>query len=218
MVMNMSSIDHWVFDLDNTLYPASARLFDQIERKMETYIVRELSITPSEAKSMRADFWHNHGTTLKGLMDVHKIDPDPFLEEVHDIDISHLEPAADLKHAIDALQAECVIYTNGSRRHGENISTARGIRSCFEAIYGIEDASYRPKPEIAAFEQVFSAAGIEPKRAVMVEDDPRNLVAPAAMGMTTILVGSDIKADHIHFHTSDLTGFLTQVASDGFPL
>ena len=206
--MTQHAITHWIFDLDNTLYPPEARLFDQIEQKMETYITRELGLDNSAAKSLRADFWHNHGTTLAGLMEVHKIDPDPFLDEVHDIDLAALSPDPQLAATIAALPGQRIIYTNGSRNHGERVSTARGLRESFHGVYGIEDARYVPKPHPSAYLAILSAAQIDPTRAVMVEDDPRNLEAPAAMGMTTILVGPPVDADHIHHQTRDLGALL----------
>ena len=208
-VMKKSSIDVWVFDLDNTLYPPSARLFDQIEAKMEGYIIRELGMTRADAKAMRADFWHNHGTTLEGLVKTYGIDPEPFLEEVHDIDHAILSKSAPLREALLSLNGRRLIYTNGSRKHGEQVSDALGIRDCFETIYGIEDAGYRPKPHADAFAKVFQKAGFDPKRAIMFEDDPRNLQVPYRLGMQTVLVGSDLKDDHIGHNTHDLAAFLT---------
>lgn len=207
--MIKNSIHTWVFDLDNTLYPASVRLFDQIEAKMEAYMVRELGIDLAEAKRIRNDYWHNHGTTLEGLVQVHGIDPDPFLDEVHDIDHSLLPPSPELADAINALPGKKIIYTNGSRAHGHMVSTALGLRDCFSHIYGIEDAGYRPKPKAEAFEKVFKAAKIDPTAAAMFEDDPRNLKVPHDLGMMTVLIGEEPPAPHIHHSTQDLTDFLT---------
>ena len=137
-------VKHWVFDLDNTLYPPHAQLFSQIEERMETFIMRELDIGLNEARHLRDAYWREHGTTLAGLMARHDIAPDPFLAEVHDIDLSHITHDPVLAQAIQALGAHRVIYTNGSRAHGENVSRARGLRDVFAAIYGIEDADYSP--------------------------------------------------------------------------
>lgn len=215
--MSVADIKHWVFDLDNTLYPPSARLFDEIEQRMEAFIIRELAVDGVEAKRLRADFWHSHGTTLAGLMDVYDIDPHAFLDEVHQIDLSSVTSDPALDAAIRALGGDRVIYTNGSRTHGEHVSKARGVRDAFGAIYGIEDAGFHPKPKREAFERVFSKANINPSLGVMFEDDPRNLLVPAHMGMTTVLVGKDASGDHIHHQTHDLCGFLEEIAECGFP-
>ena len=206
--MTKPAITHWIFDLDNTLYPPAVRLFDQIEVKMEEFIMRELALDLNAAKSVRADFWQKYGTTLAGLMDVHNIDPDPFLYEVHDIDVSDLTPDPDLADSIAQLPGQKVIFTNGSRGHGVNISTARGIHHAFDAIFGIEDPNYVPKPHLSAFEAIIEKAGINPTQAMMIEDDPRNLEVPAALGMTTVLMGPHCDRPHVHHHAEDLAQFL----------
>ena len=215
--MTVSNIKHWVFDLDNTLYPPSARLFDEIEQRMETFIMREIGVDRARAKKLRADFWKSHGTTLAGLMDVYAIEPHGFLDEVHQIDLSAISPEPGLNAAIGALNGSRVIYTNGSRGHGENVSRARGIRDAFQAVYGIEDAAFSPKPNMDAFLRIFDQAGIDPTAAVMFEDDPRNLLAPAELGMTTVLVGNAAAGDHVHHQTTDLAGFLNEIVRCGFP-
>ena len=204
-------VDRWVFDLDNTLYPPQARLFDQIERLMAEYVMRELNVSEDEAQRLRRKYWTEHGTSLAGLMRVHNIDPEPYLHEVHQLDLSHLEPAPELRTAISALPGRKIIYTNGSRAHGEKVSAARGLDGVFDAIYGVEDANYAPKPDLAAFQKVFEADGIKTTQAAMFEDDIRNLEIPHKMGMKTVLVGPPQQAPHIHHQTEDLTAFLTQL-------
>ena len=204
-------VDYWVFDLDNTLYPPQARLFDQIERLMADYVMRELKVDAPTAHALRHKYWKEYGTTLAGLMHVHNVDPDPYLHEVHQLDLSHIEVVPDLRAAISALPGRKIIYTNGSRAHGEGVSNALGLGGVFDAIYGVEDADYTPKPDLAAFQKVFTADGINTERAAMFEDDIRNLAIPHQMGMKTVLVGPEEFAPHIHHQTEDLTAFLTQL-------
>lgn len=209
------TVHTWVFDLDNTLYPASARLFDQIEVKMTEYVRRTLGVDEAEANHLRSHYWREYGTTLAGLMQRHALDPEPYLDAVHDIDVSHLKHDLVLIEAIAALPGRKIVYTNGSRGHADNVLAARGLTDLFDARYGVEDAGYRPKPEQAAFEQVFALDGLTAEGAAMVEDDLRNLTAPAAMGMRTLWVTED-SAPHDKAHgadaaTDDLTHFLTTV-------
>ncbi|GLP85970.1 pyrimidine 5'-nucleotidase [Tritonibacter mobilis] len=206
---SFSHVEHWVFDLDNTLYHPSARLFDQIEAKMITYVMDTLGIDHGAADKLRGDYWRNHGTTLAGLMQEHSIDPDPFLVAVHDISLDHLEPDQMLAGHIKALPGRKIVYTNGSAPYAERVLAARGLSGLFDGIYGVEHADYRPKPERSAFERVFAQAGVETAKAAMFEDDPRNLTAPHAMGMRTVHVAPEVfEGDHIHHHTMDLTDFL----------
>lgn len=203
---------HWVFDLDNTLYPPRARLFDQIERRMTRFVMQALGVDRAEADRLRLHYWQTYGTTLAGLMREHGVDPGPYLTEVHAISLDHLEPDPDLAARIAALPGQRIVYTNGTGPYAERVLAARGLSGLFDAVFGVEHADFLPKPERAAFETVFARAGIRPDRAAMFEDDPRNLAAPHAMGMRTVHVApSPAPADHIHHHTDDLAGFLAQL-------
>lgn len=202
----------WVFDLDNTLYPPQYRLFDQIEVKMTQWVMRELGVGRTEANRLRQHYWDTYGTTLAGLMREHNADPAPYLEEVHDIDFTLLPQDPDLAAAIKALPGRRIIYTNACVPYAEKVLQARGLHGLFDAIYGVENAGFLPKPERAAFEAVFKADGLNPTRAAMFEDDPRNLAAPHEMGMRTVHVApKPLKSLHIHHHTDDLAGFLAKV-------
>ena len=213
--MVAASFEHvraWVFDLDNTLYPPSVRLFDQIEVKMTQYMFRELGLPTDAANALRKDYWQRYGTTLAGLMAEHDIDPDVFLDEVHQIDMGKLTVDPALVAAIARLPGRRIVYTNGSEPYARRVLAARGLTDLFDAVYGIEHANYRPKPEQAAFEAVFALDRLFPEHGAMFEDDTRNLAAPHAMGMRTVLVGpTPMPADHIHHHTDDLAGFLSQL-------
>ena len=205
----MDHVTTWVFDLDNTLYAPSARLFDQIEARVTDWVMQKLRVTEAEADRLRSDYWHQYGATLSGLMERHSVDPHDYLAHVHDISLSGLSVDTALAGAIRALPGRKLVFTNGSRRHAERVTEARGLSGVFDALYGIEDAGFRPKPERAAFDQIVSLAGIDPQSAAMFEDDPRNLRAPHDLGMACVLVGTKAEpAPHIHHYTDDLTGFL----------
>ncbi|WP_151720098.1 pyrimidine 5'-nucleotidase [Gemmobacter serpentinus] len=209
---DFSHIRNWVFDLDNTLYPPAMRLFDQIEVKMTDFVMRELGLAQPEANRLRQSYWDRYGTTMAGLIAEHGIEPEGYLHEVHDIDFSILVPDPDLATAIAALPGRRIIYTNASRPYAEKVLAARGLDGLFAAIYGVEHAGYRPKPERAAFETIFALDGLDPTTGVMFEDDPRNLAAPHDMGMRTVHVAPQaLVAPHIHYHTDDLAGFLTRL-------
>ncbi|UXX82321.1 pyrimidine 5'-nucleotidase [Roseovarius pelagicus] len=207
-----SHVSTWVFDLDNTLYPPEARLFDQIEVKMTDFVMTALGVERAEADRLRRHYWRTHGTTLAGLMREHGVDPGPYLTDVHDISMERLQPDPHLRAQIAALPGRKIIYTNGCAPYAERVIAARGLGGSFDAIYGVEHAGFLPKPERAAFEAIFATDGIAPDCAAMFEDDVRNLEAPHQMGLRTVHVGpTPHPAPHIHHHTDDLANFLARL-------
>jgi putative hydrolase of the HAD superfamily len=209
---HFSHVRTWVFDLDNTLYPPEARLFDQIERRMTAWVMEALGLAEAEANALRRDYWLRYGTTLAGLMDEHGVDPEPYLVSVHEIEFDVLVPDPALIAGLTALPGRRIVYTNGSAPYAAQVLKARGIEGLFDAVYGVEHANFRPKPERAAFDAVFARDGVTTIAAAMFEDDPRNLHAPHAMGMRTVHVApARIEADHIHHHTADLPAFLAEI-------
>ncbi|MEM1386956.1 MAG: pyrimidine 5'-nucleotidase [Pseudomonadota bacterium] len=213
--MTSAAFDHvryWVFDLDNTLYPPSARLFEQMHGKMRDYVAALLGVSDAEADAIRKRYWLENGTTLAGLIHHHAIDPWQFLRAVHDIDLSGLEPDTDLAAQIRALPGRRIVYTNGDAEYAGRVLAARGLEAVFDAVYGIEHADWAPKPNRDAFDRVFAADALDPEQAAMFEDEPRNLVVPHALGMRTIHVApAAAEGSHIHHHTSDLAGFLAAI-------
>ncbi len=157
-----SHIDTWVFDLDNTLYPPEARLFDLIEVRMTNWVMQELKVDQPEADRLRRKYWHEHGTTLAGLMREHDVDPAPYLVDVHDISMDSLTPDPDLAAEIRSLPGRRIVYTNGCAPYAERVLAARGLSGLFDAIYGVEHADFLPKPDREAFDKVFAADGLDP--------------------------------------------------------
>jgi len=221
-------VDAWVFDLDNTLYPRSANLFQQVDRRIYEYVGRLLKLTPEAAQRVQKDYYQRYGTTLRGLMEEHGIQPDDFLEYVHNIDHSTVQPDPRLAAAIARLPGRRFILTNGSRSHAEKVAERLGVTRHFDAIFDIVSSELLPKPNAITYDRFVIATGIAPKRAAMFEDLSRNLAAPAALGMTTVLIvppeaveiigeaweleGRD--AAHVDFVTEDLAGFLEDVLAE----
>ena len=216
--MDFSHVTTWIFDLDNTLYPPEAALFDQIEARMVAHVQNLLGVDAAEADRLRAHYWRQYGTTLAGLMAEHQIDPDAYLYDVHDIDMSVLTPDPDLAAAIAALPGRKIVHTNADALYATRVLGHRNL-PVFEAIYGIQEVDYHPKPDARAYAAVIGAHGFDPTTAAMFEDDPRNLEVPANLGMRTVLVGQgrhgpdELEADftlgpHVQHRTDDLAGFL----------
>jgi putative hydrolase of the HAD superfamily len=179
---------------------------------MTAYMMRTLGVDAGEAQRLRRHYWRTYGTTLAGLMREHGVDPEPYLAEVHEIDLADVTASPALAAAIGRLPGRKVVYTNGSREHARRVTRAIGLDGCFDRLYGFEDAAYVPKPEAAAFATVFALDGLAPARAAMFEDDHRNLMVPHGLGMRTVLVGPAAKHPHVHHVTDDLAGFLALIA------
>lgn len=218
--------DAWIFDLDNTLYPAECNLFAQVDHRMGAFIARYLGVPYAHARHLQKSYYRQFGTTLAGLMAVHKLDPAEFLAYVHDIDLSVVRESPELRQAITALPGRRLIYTNGSERHAERVAEKLGVLDLFEGICDIAACDYVPKPEADAFQRMIRRHGIAANTSAMFEDMPMNLAAPHDLGMTTVLVHSSYLdhpvqeqmktwtelPDHIHHMTLDLAGFLAETA------
>lgn len=215
----------WIFDLDNTLYPAECDLFIQVVDKMNQFIIERFGMSEEEASALRRQYYLDHGTTLAGLMKVNNIEPEYFLEFVHDIDLDVIDPAPDLAAKIEALPGRRFIFTNGSRLHAERVAGKVGVLHLFEEIYDITAAGYVPKPHREAYDLFLTSHGVTPDKAAMFEDMPHNLETAHDLGMATVLVTSPYvdhpakraiagwqePPDHIHHMTDNLTAFLDDV-------
>ncbi len=227
-MIDFRHIESWVFDLDNTLYEAECQLFSQIDARMTAYIRDHLALPHDDARKLQKDYYVQYGTTMAGLMNEHDVDPDHFMEFVHDIDLAPIKPNPALAQVLSTLPGQKYIFTNGSVRHAENVAGALGVYHLFDEVFDIKAAGYRPKPKRETYETFLTAHGVAPHASVMFEDIAQNLEAPHAMGMTTVLVCSDAAwladephekrpaahgdtADHIHHTTNDLTAFLSSV-------
>lgn len=231
-LQDFTRVRDWVFDLDNTLYPAHCDLFAQIDTRMTDFVSRFLRLERAEARRVQKDYYASYGTTLSGLMTRHSLEPSEFLDYVHEIDLSPLPDLPDLKSALAALPGRKFVYTNGSRRHAERVTEKMGLAGIFEASFGIEDGAYQPKPRPESYAAFCQRHAVSPEGAAFFEDLARNLKPAKSLGFTTVLVCSekdwshepegarpgeivpatgDDEPGHIDYVTGDLTGFLKSV-------
>ncbi len=195
MPADFQTVDTWIFDLDKTLYPAHADLWGQIDARMKAYISDMLRVTPDEAFRIQKDYYRRYGTSLRGLMIEHALEPAAFLAHVHDVDLSGLDAAPRLAAAIEALPGIKIVYTNGSERHARNVLAKLGMDAHFTAVHDIVAAEFHPKPTAEAYTRFLDAHRVDPAHAAMFEDLPRNLEVPHRLGMVTVLVvAPDVEA------------------------
>jgi len=221
---DLTHIQNWIFDLDNTLYRADAEFFSQIDLKITKYISRYLALQPDKARLVQKEFLAEYGTSLSGMMAVHGMDPAEFLDYVHDVDLHMLDPDPQLREYIKALPGRKFIFTNGSKGHARNVAGHLNLFDLFDGHFGIEDVDYIPKPKRSPYIKFCDVFNINPETAIFFEDNVRNLEVPKHMGMRTVLVtsdedwghepeitrpaGSTTKADWVDYTTNDLTGWL----------
>jgi putative hydrolase of the HAD superfamily len=219
------SVETWVFDLDNTLYPSDSDLWPMIDQRISLFVMEMFGLDGLSARALQKHYYQLYGTTLRGLIDEHRISPDEFLAFVHEIDRSSLAPNPPLAAEIAALPGRKLILTNGSRDHALRTAAQLGLSALFEDAFDIMAANMIPKPAAETYEAFFKKYDVEPARAAMFEDIARNLIVPHQRGMTTTLVQPRLdQTDHreahdrldedspaIDFVTSDLAGFLQNV-------
>jgi putative hydrolase of the HAD superfamily len=218
-------VDTWVFDLDNTLYPHHLNLWQQVDDRIRGYVSEFLKVSKDEAFRVQKDYYKRYGTTMRGLMAEHGLNPDDYLEYVHRIDHSPLEPNPALGAALEQLPGRKLILTNGTRKHADAVMKRLEVHGHFEAVFDIIAAELEPKPSPKTYERFLELHDVDPGHAAMFEDLARNLEAPHALGMTTVLVvpernrevfreGWELEgrnAPHVDYVTDDLTGFLDAI-------
>ena len=188
--MSLSLIKTWIFDLDNTLYPPEENIFSQIDQKMTSFIADNLEISNEEAFNIQKQNFIDHGTTLAGFMNSgnDKIDPDKFLEYVHDINLNSLQEDNDLRKILLLLPGKKYIFTNGTKKHAENVLKKLNLENIFQSIFGIKEANYVPKPNLETYNLFLKTYKIDPKTSIMFEDMGRNLIPAKELGMKTVLL------------------------------
>ncbi len=214
-------VETWVFDLDNTLYPATSKVFDQISRRMTGFIAEHFNIAPDAAIARQRDFFVRYGTTLRGLMIEHRLAPEPFLDYVHKIDVGSVAANPDLALKLGRLPGRKLIFTNASRIHAERVMAQIGIDHHFEDIFDIAAADYIPKPDRTSYAMMLRKHDVAPDTACMIEDIADNLEPAKALGMSTVWLKGEIEwarpknggktPSHIDFVADDLGSWLDAV-------
>ena len=216
----LGEIETWIFDLDNTLYPASCGLFPQVQQRMNEYICDRLAGSEEQAADLRRTYFGEHGTTMNGLMKVHNIDPHDFLAFVHEVDLACVPPDPALVAAIGQLNGRKIVHTNGSVRHAERLLDHLGLSPAFSGIIDIVAADFEPKPALTGYRLLLKRHSVRPNTALMLEDMARNLAPAAELGMTTAWLRNGVDwameeadRDYVHHVVDDLAGFLAAAAA-----
>ena len=212
------TIKYWIFDLDNTLYSGKTKVFEQVDKKMSKYISNKLNVTIEDAKKIQKNYFHEYNTTLNGMIKNHNVDPNEFLEFVHDIDINFLNKDIKLSEELKKLNGKKIIFTNGSRKHAINVTQKIGIDQYFDDVFDIVDSKFIPKPAMEPYKKLVEKHKIDPNLCAFVEDIARNLKPAYEMGMKTVWIENDepwakkfSDSEFVNYKTNDLTEFLKKI-------
>jgi len=214
----LTKIKYWLFDLDNTLYSGQTKVFDQVDKKMSSYISKKLNIPVEEAKKIQKEYFHKYSTTLSGMMKHHNIDANEFLEFVHDVNLDFLKQDKDLEIEISRIKGKKIIFTNGSKAHAKNVTKKIGIDKLFDGVFDIVESNFIPKPSLEAYKMLIQKYKIEPQYCILVEDIARNLKPAHELGMKTVWIKNDepwaaefSNEKFINYKTENLTSFLKEI-------
>ncbi len=214
--LDVSDISSWVFDLDNTIYPAHQSLFPRVAKRMIDWIEQNFKLDRTEAEDLKTRLFLEYGTTMNGLTSEFSVEPEDFLSYVHDIDLSDLSYDGELDAGISALPGKKYIYTNGTVLHASRILEAFGVDHHFEFIFDIFASNHLPKPAMQPYQDFLSISKINPNRAVMIEDMARNLEPAAKLGMQTVWLMAEhswakrgATECYVHYIARDLKHFLS---------
>lgn len=216
----LAPIRTWIFDLDNTLYPASANLFAAVDARMTAYVARHLGIDTDAAYRVQKDYFLHHGTTLSGMMAEHDVDPHHFLADVHDIEMDVLSVDAPLVAAIARLPGSKLVFTNGDKPYALKILDRLGLGGSFEGVHDIHAMGLMPKPHASAYAGICATYDLDPATCLFADDMARNLTPAKAIGMTTVWIdngseqATDAARDHIDFTVRDLGSWLTGIMEE----
>jgi len=213
-------IDTWIFDLDNTLYSADSGIFQQVHDLMGKFVSKHLNVERKKAKEIQRKYYKQHGTTLRGMMDNHGVDPEYFLQEVHKLDYSIVDSNKKLNEELKKLKGRKIVYTNANLQHALDVLDRIELSNFFDYIFDIKMANYIPKPDLQPYKQIIKDFNLNPSTSAMFDDIAKNLVPAKKVGFTSIWIdvgyenfSDDIKAskEYLDFKTKDLSVFLEKV-------
>ena len=212
MTADLTHIDTWLFDLDNTLYPEESGFMQGVESRMTAFVAKVTGLEHDAAYSLQKHYLAEHGLTLKGLMLHHGVDPADFHALFHDLSLEVLARDAELLSALSKLPGRRLIFTNADEVHAERVLKHLGLRDLFDDVFHIASFDFAPKPDPLGFQRMIDAHSLDPQATSFFEDSEKNLKPAADLGMTTVLVGpgaAGSTAPFVHHRAAKLTPFLS---------
>jgi putative hydrolase of the HAD superfamily len=189
----------WIFDLDNTLYPAESGLFKLVDARIVEFMAQKLKLDRAGIPRLRELYWKTYGLTMVGLMAHHGVDPVEYLAFVHDVPVEEvLSPDPALAEALALLPGRRVIFTNGSEGHVRTVLSRLGVDGLIEAVFDVVFMDYQPKPRPHGYEKLLRTLGVDARACWLIDDLPANLDTGRSLGMETVLVATEPHDGHRH--------------------
>ena len=219
----LKNINGWVFDLDDTLYPANSGLYSQISKNICAYVMKKLNLDEKTAFALQKEYYHKYGATIRGLMMEHNVDPKEFAYGIQNLDLSPLKKNPQLKKSLQALPGKKVVYTNGAPPHAEQILDKLGLTDCFEGVFSIWDADFIPKPDLRGYSKMLKFFDLNAEESIMFDDSPANILGAKKAGMHTVWISSNVEnnkycsvdtKDFCDYETKDVMTFLSGLLMD----
>ena len=216
------SFENWVFDLDNTLYDINLGLSQKVSERITIYIMEKFYLKRQHAQQLRRKMFEEYGLTLRGLMLEKKVDPDSYLDFVHDVTHTELTVDLQLKNFLKKLRGKKFIYTNASKKHALNVMDGMGITDQFDDLLDIKGTDYVPKPDPRSYEKMikkFNIIGDQLKRTIFFEDTAKNLKPAKRIGLSTVWIKNkfnhrdyELNKKSIDFMCNDIKDFFNSIA------
>ncbi|MBF95912.1 MAG: hypothetical protein CFH34_00371 [Alphaproteobacteria bacterium MarineAlpha9_Bin4] len=203
-----------LIDLDNTIYSESSKIFSQIDVKMKNFISAKLNVSKKEAYTIQKKYFMENGTTLRGLMLYHNIEPEHFLKYVHKIKLDSIKKNFALKDEMKRFRGRKIIFTNGTTEHATRVLKRVGVFKEINKIFDIKDANYIPKPDKKTYKKIVNKFNLIPHNTIMIDDIKVNLITAKKMGIKTILVSNTSKTGldkHIDYCFEDLALIMKKI-------
>ena len=220
-----NSFQNWIFDLDNTIYDINLGLFKKISNRITDFIMSKYSLDIDQAKKIQKEYYLKYGLTLRGLIVEKKLEPDEFLDYVHDVEHPELKKNDQLISKIRILEGKKIIFTNATSKHAKKILKILELEHDFDQIIDIKDLEYIPKPDKRSYKKLLECLNLNKEnldKTIFFEDTVKNLIPAKELGITTVWMKNSINekdfmknCNFIDYSFNNLNEFLDTIKMRG---
>ena len=220
-----NSFQNWIFDLDNTMYDINLGLFKKISNRITDFIMSKYSLDIDQAKKIQKEYYLKYGLTLRGLIVEKKLDPEEFLDYVHDVEHPELKKNDQLISKIRIFEGKKIIFTNATSKHAKKILKILELEHDFDQIIDIKDLDYIPKPDKRSYKKLLECLNLNKEnldKTIFFEDTVKNLIPAKELGITTVWMKNSINekdfmknCNFIDYSFNNLNEFLDTIKMRG---